>query len=87
MAKTGQKRENSIKSGETKSERFSRVVKPRVTKAVKAIGVVGYCAGSAYEFTPEQVKQIEVALSKAIVAMLSKFAAKPNKQDGFDFAK
>ena len=85
MVVTGVRRKKQINKDETKAGRFKRVVQPRITKAVKAISVIGYCAGSTYEFTPEQVKQIDVVLSKAIVATLAKFTAKANKSDAFNF--
>jgi len=71
---------------ESKGERFVRVVKPRVNKAVKAISVIGYCSGSAYEYTPQQVSQILATLSGALSALSSKFESKSKKQEEFDFS-
>lgn len=68
---------------EAKSVRFARVVTPRVNKAVKAIKVIGYCAGSSYEYTPKQVEEITQALLAAIKNVNDSFAKKASEQ--FDF--
>jgi len=87
MAKTSARKKIHIEPNETKAQRFKRVVAPRVTKAVKAISVLGYCAGSTYEYTPEQIKQIDFVLSKAIVDLMAKFAAKASKANEFTFTE
>ena len=74
-----------IPKDESKSVRFIRVVTPRVVKAVKAIKVIGYCSGSTYDFTPEQVNQIIEVLREAIGSVTDSFAAKVSKQDEFSF--
>jgi len=87
MSKISARKKIHIEPNETKAQRFKRVVAPRVTKAVKAISVLGYCAGSTYEYTPEQIKQIDGVLSKAIVELLAKFASKASKADEFTFTE
>lgn len=70
---------------ETKEMKFTRVVKPRVGKALKMISLVGNCTGSGYTYTPEQASQIIIALHKAIDALEGQFAKKRDKQEDFDF--
>jgi len=70
---------------ETKEQRFIRVVTPRVTKAVKMIKIIGNCAGSTYEYTPEQVEQIFVGLQTAMVELKGRFTAKRQAQPEFTF--
>ena len=85
MAKVQHKKASRVVEGETKQARFIRVVTPRVKKAVKAISVIGYCSGSTYESTPEQLSQIQGALVTAMNSMLSKFEAKSKSGPEFDF--
>ena len=76
----------SIPEGETKADRFKRVVTPRIHKAIKAIDVIGYCSGSPYEFTPEQVVQITSALNGAVDQLADKFTAKSKPESEFNFS-
>lgn len=85
MAKNKRRGRVQAPENETKAARFTRVVSPRVGKAVKAIGVIGYCAGSPYEYKEEQVQQILTALSNAVVSLKDRFAKKEDKQAGFEF--
>lgn len=72
-------------ANETKADRFVRVATPRVNKAVKAIKVIGYCAGSTYEFTPKQVEDISSALMVAISQVVDSFDKKTPTQSDFSF--
>ncbi len=74
-----------IPDNETKAERFIRVVTPRIGKAVKAIDVIGFCAGSTYEYTPEQLVEIGNALVSAVNNLKAKFDNKTSGQDSFKF--
>ncbi|GAG90017.1 unnamed protein product [marine sediment metagenome] len=85
MAKQTKKSRKTILSGETKSARFIRVVTPRIVKAVKAIELIGNCAGSSYESTPEQLEQIFNKLGSTIQETQKKFSAKAAKDDSFAF--
>lgn len=87
MAKKTTRRKQVIPADESNAGRFVRVVKPRVDKAIKAISLIGYCAGVGYEYTPEQVQQIHNALSAALENLCDKFEAKPSAQAGFTFGK
>lgn len=40
---------------ETKEERFIRIAEPRVSRACKAVSLLGNLAGSGYEYTEEKV--------------------------------
>ena len=44
------------KTDETKAERFVRLAEPRVTRACKAVSLLGNLAASGYEYTDQQVK-------------------------------
>lgn len=72
MAK-GKKGKPAAPSNETKKQRFSRVVTPRVRKAVEAIKLIGNCAGPSYEYTEDQVTKIQTLLEEAFNGMLAKF--------------
>ena len=85
MAKRKARQRAEIPASETKEQRFTRVVTPRVGKALKAIRLIGFCTGSVYEWTPEQVKQITDSLLLAVQSVESKFEAKEDKQQGFTF--
>jgi len=66
----------SVPADESKSDRFIRVVTPRVNKAIKAIDVIGYCNGSTYEHTEQQVKQICELLHITVDKLQLKFSGK-----------
>ena len=85
MSKKVEKSKKVIPKDESKQARFIRVVSPRVNKAVKAISVLGFCAGSTYEYTPDQATQIIETLLQAVTALDNKFMSKANKQDSFSF--
>jgi len=86
MAKRKPRVKAVIPTDETKAMRFIRVVKPRVNKAIKAIGIVGYCASSSYEFTPQQVKDIINSLIVAVQGVESKFISKDKSVNEFKFS-
>lgn len=75
-----------LRPNETKADRFKRVVTPRVSKAVKAISIIGYCAGSTYEFTPEQIVEIGQALVTATDNMIAKYAKSAKSEQVFNFS-
>lgn len=86
MAKDGKKRNKVvIPEGETKAARFIRVVTPRISRATKAIKLIGYCSSSAYEFTEQQTEQIISALSAAVKTLADKFANKKASDEVFKF--
>ncbi len=85
MGKRTSRSRPAISSEETKVERFTRVVTPRVGKAVKAIRTIGFCASGTYEYTPEQVLEITNALSKQIHNLKLKFESKSGMEEEFTF--
>jgi len=87
MAKKRVRSKQSIPENESKADRFIRVVKPRINKAVKAINTIGFCAGAAYEYTPQQVTQIMDALHFAQKELGDSFEKKASKTAVFDFTE
>jgi len=85
MAKGKKRSKVSIPKDETKSERFVRVVTPRVNKAVKAIKQIGFCSASNYEYTPKQLEAIFEALAAAQEEIIAKFAGRKEAQEEFTF--
>lgn len=85
MAKKKARVKQNIPNDESKKDRFVRVVKPRINKAIKHINMVGFCASSAYEYTPEQVEQIGDTLFNAVSSTIAKFTTKPKDESVFDF--
>ena len=87
MAKKRVRSKAEIPIDETAKDRFIRVTTPRVGKAVKAIEVIGFCAGLTYEHTEIQAKQITDVLTNAIKALEDKFSGKTGGGGGFTFTK
>lgn len=56
-----------VPAGETKAQRFVRLAKKRVTRAVKTVQSVAAFAGPGYEYTDEQRDKIVAALEAATV--------------------
>lgn len=85
MAKKQSRSTKAIPKDESKAARFIRVVTPRVAKAVKAITVIGYCAGAPYEYNQKQLEQIVGALTDAQNELIAKFAGKKSAEEAFSF--
>lgn len=62
---------------ETKEERFIRIAEPRVSRACKAISLLGNLAGSGYEYTEEQVDAMFGAVKEALDTARAAFVKKP----------
>lgn len=77
------KRKKTVPKDETKRDKFKRVVEPRVKKALKAIQLIGNCAGSAYDYTEDDVSFILAALSRACESLGSKYVHKGVYDDDF----
>jgi hypothetical protein len=61
-------------SKETNGERFIRVVETRTNKAIDAIERIGDCADvRIYEYSPEQVEKIFLALENAVTGAKQRF--------------
>ncbi len=76
-----------IPQDETKGARFLRVVTPRVNKAIKAISVIGFCAGGTYDYTEQQARQIIDELIKAVGNLDSKFSSSASADAAFEFSE
>lgn len=63
---------------ETKGQRFVRIAEPRVTRACKAVSLLGNLAGSSYEYTEEQVDAMFGAVQRALDEARAAF----RKRDG-----
>lgn len=62
---------------ETKSQRFGRIVEPRVQRALVAIGRVGNCGNRAlYDYTSEEIEAIFAAFSKKLSETRARFQPK-----------
>lgn len=85
MAKKKARVKQNIPKDESKKDRFVRVVKPRINKAVKYVNMIGFCASSTYEYTPEQVEQMKTTLLLAVSSTIAKYTAKPKDEASFDF--
>lgn len=60
------KKKNKDKPAEDKHEKFLRVVTPRVKKALKAIGLIGNQAGTAYAPTVDEVTLMFATIRKKV---------------------
>lgn len=58
---------------ETKAERFVRLAEPRVSRACKAISLIGHLAASSYEYTDQQVDAMFKAMQDELNAQRAKF--------------
>lgn len=63
---------------ETKEERFVRIAEPRVSRACKAVSLLGNLAGSGYEYTEEQVNAMFGAVQEALDTARAQFKKKNN---------
>ena len=62
---------------ETKEQRFVRIAEPRVSRACKAVSLLGNLAGSGYEYTEEQVDAMFGAVQEALDTARAAFNKKP----------
>lgn len=60
-------------TNESKAERFVRLAEPRVSRACKAISLIGHLAASSYEYTEQQVDAMFAAMQEALDAQKAKF--------------
>ncbi|MDD2979268.1 MAG: hypothetical protein PHN80_04775 [Hespellia sp.] len=77
--------ENAVEN-ETKSEKFIRLAQSRVTKASVAISRIAYLANtSAYDYTPEQVEQMFLALEQELSQVKVQFQKTEKTKKAFSF--
>lgn len=69
---------------ETKQQKFVRIAEPRVTRACKAVRLLGNLAGSNYEYTEEQVDAMFGAVQQELDKARSAFC-KADKAKQFKF--
>jgi len=77
------KKKQEIPKEETKAQCFRRVVSPRVSKALKAIRLVGSVTGSSYEYDKEQIAHISAVLRAAVDKAIAGLEGKSDSRDGF----
>lgn len=61
-------------TNESKAERFVRLAEPRVSRACKAISLIGHLAASSYEYTDKQVEAMFGAMQQELDAQKAKFS-------------
>lgn len=69
---------------ETKAERFVRLAEPRVSRACKAISLIGHLAASSYEYTDKQVDAMFEAMHEELNAQKAKFKKGSERKFRFD---
>jgi len=60
-------------TNESKAERFVRLAEPRVSRACKAISLIGNFATGDYEYTEQQVDAMFGAMQEALNTAKAKF--------------
>ena len=60
-------------TNESKEERFVRLAEPRVSRACKAISMIGHLAASSYEYTEKQVEAMFGAMQQELNTQKAKF--------------
>lgn len=60
-------------TNESKAERFVRLAEPRVSRACKAISLIGNFATDDYEYTEQQVDAMFGAMQEALNTAKAKF--------------
>lgn len=69
---------------ETKQQKFVRIAEPRVTRACKAVRLLGNLASSSYEYTEEQVDAMFGAVQQELDTARAAFSQK-DKPKKFTF--
>jgi hypothetical protein len=78
-------RDEATDDAEDPSDRFVRLAEPRVTKALKAIRLIGNLSGSQYEYDALQVQKIKRALLDAVTVSLGRLERREPEAEGFRF--
>lgn len=66
-------KKTEAKKSETKTEKFRRLAINRVSKALKAMSLVGNLSGGGYEYTQEDVNKIFSAFNTRLKETYDKF--------------
>lgn len=69
---------------ETKEERFIRIAEPRVSRACKAVSLLGNLADSSYAYTEKQVEAMFSAVQESLDTARAAFRKRSN-ETGFHF--
>ena len=72
---------------ESKHSKFMRLAEPRVTRAVKYIGLIGNLGASSYEKSEAEVTEILDALMEAVHDIKVRLEHKRSPNSGFKFKK
>lgn len=72
-------------NNESKAERFVRLAEPRVSRACKAISLIGNFATGDYEYTEQQVDAMFAAMQEALVTARAKY--RKGKESNFRFLR
>lgn len=70
---------------ESKHDKFKRLANQRVANALKKIELIGNLSSSGYEYTPEEVDKIFVALQQTLDSTKNRFS-KSKKEETKKFA-
>ena len=70
---------------ETKHDKFKRLANQRVANALKKIELIGNLSSSGYEYTPEEVDKIFIALQQTLDSTKNRFS-KSKKEETQKFA-
>lgn len=80
------KGKKQIPKEETPTQRFKRVIEPRVGKALKAISLVGSVTGSAYKYSEADVAVIASALEEAVEKAMNRLHGVGDTTSGFSLS-
>lgn len=75
------------KTVETKAERFIRVAEPRISRACKAISLIGNFATGDYEYTEQQVDAMFGAMQEALNTARAKYRKGADNKFRFEVRK
>lgn len=80
----GKQRKNRVLD-EGRHIKFQRIVAPRVNRAIRAIELVGNCSVGSYDYTAEEIEQVESTLQGAIKQCTDRFYNRGKTDAGFKF--
>mgnify|MGYP001546069765 FL=1 len=79
-------REPIAKPNETKAEKFNRLARYRMTKALDRIEQLGHLSNrSQYEFTEQQISKMYTALNDQLNTTFARFKERAKDDSGFSF--
>lgn len=81
-------RRRAVPAGESRRDRFLRIGNRRMNRAITSIRLLGNLASSNYEWTREDLRAMQAAITGAVEAMLLKFEIKAyqTKEPNFHFS-